>query len=154
MKRSITISVLLMFVGVDLLACPACAYNRAMPTWFFFMALRLFAVCIISFAVLDVVRTLQVFLVYEVLYLYLWPFALYYSFPFPKSSVSPELAAVANVYVLIVETGILAAILLKILGRFKWFRRDPKIGVSWARASLIIPATFLITIIESLITNP
>jgi hypothetical protein len=145
MKKALSICALLVLVAGEAGGCPVCVYQRLMPTWKVFVALRVFAVCIIAGAVLNEMRVLGVFFVYEVVYYSLWWLAIEYIYLDLVEFLVPA-------FFLILSLGIPAVLVLKFVGRFKWFRREPDRGVSWKRALLIIPAMVLVYIAEGIIT--
>jgi hypothetical protein len=120
-----------------------------MPTWSVFAAARLLVVCAVAVGVLDVVRTLEAFTVYEVLYFFAWRRAVWFAHPAVSG---PVVEWLASGCLLVLGSGVLAAITLKLVGRFKWVRPDTERGISWKRALLIIPATSLISVAEVMIT--
>lgn len=145
MKKSLPICALLILVAGEAVGCPYCVYNRVMPTWTVFAALRVFAVCVVAGAVLKEWRILGVFIAYEVLYYHLWRFAVWESYS--------DLAAILAIpFLLVLSLGVPAALVLKFVGRFEWFRRTPERDVSWTRALLIIPAMLLLQVAEGLVT--
>jgi len=149
MKKIIPVCLLLL-VASEALACPGCTYERVMPTWPVFAALRLMAVCAIAFTVLDLVRTVEGFIVYEVLYFFAWRMAVWYSHPAVAEGFVEWLALG---FLLVLSAGVPAVMVIKWIGRFKWFRLKPGEGVSWRRALLIIPVFFLIAVVEGIVTR-
>ncbi len=57
------------------LACPTCTFNRFVPSWYFFVLLRLVAVFLVCRGRLDPVRTLGIVALYEIPYFYLWRYS-------------------------------------------------------------------------------
>jgi len=138
----------LALVATDAIACPACTYERVMPTWVLFASLRLLAVCVIGLAVLDVVRMLEAFVAYEVAYFYAWRLAVWYSHP----AVSEGTVAMCSAVLLFaLEAGIPAAIVLRGLSRFRHFIRTPGARVSWKRAILVVPAMSLVALAQHVV---
>ncbi len=124
--------------------------RRVTPTWPIFTGVRLVAICAIAFTVLDVVRTAEAFIVHEVAYFFAWRFAVWYSHPAVAEGFMAWLALAGF---LILSAGIPAAIVLKLIGRFKWFRRKPDQDVSWKRALLVVPVFFAIAMVEGIVTG-
>lgn len=150
MKRVLPVCALLVLLAGEALACPGCTYERVMPTWALFAAIRLLVVCGLAFSVLDVVRTLEAFLVYELMYVQAWRMAIGYAHP----AVSGDLVEwLALGVLLVLSAGVPAAILLRQLGRFAWFVRTPGRGVSWRRALMMVPAFFVIAVVQGLVTR-
>jgi uncharacterized membrane protein YesL len=150
MKRILLASPLFL-VASEALACPQCTYDRAAPTWFLFATLRILVVCAISFKVLDVVRTVEAFIVYELGYFFAWRVAVWYSHP----AVSEGLIVWLGLgFLLVLSAGFPAVIVLKWISKIEWFRRTPDKDISWRRALMIVPAFFMIAITEAFLTGP
>ena len=148
-KKIVLICVLLFFAG-DVLACPGCTYAGVMPTWPIIVLLRLVAVCAVAYRVLDVVRTLEAFLLYEVLYFFGWMMAVWYSHPAVSSG---PVLYLAFGFFLVLSAGVAATFALKWIGRFRFFRCSPDRGISWRRALLMVPVSVLITLLQGFLMS-
>ena len=140
---------MLAMVASDALACPVCTYERVMPGWVLFAAFRFLVVIIVMFAVLDAVRVVEAFIVYEIIYFYAWRYAVWYSHPAVTDGPMEILYSSA---LFLLSAGVPAALLAYGLGRLKWFRKEPDRGVSWKRAILVVPAMFLLSLMQSIMT--
>ena len=140
MKRhSALLTILLILSATEAWACPGCTVKAFLPFWPCFLVLRLWAIRLIGNAVLKPVRLLGVFLAYEVLYFFIWNFLIWWGF-------SNSLGAL--ILLVVFYIGIPSALLLKCIGRFRWFRKNEDRGVSWKRAVFVTPAMFLIAVAE------
>lgn len=150
MRKTLPICVALLFVATEAMACPECTYQRVMPTWPIFAAARILAICAIAFTVLDVVRAVEVFIVYEVSYFFAWRMAVWYLHLAVSGGLVQWLAVGA---LLILSAGIPAALVLKLISSLEWFRRKPDRCVSWKRALLVLPVFYAIAVVEGMITS-
>lgn len=131
----------------EILACPGCYYERMMPTWVFFASLRLLVVLGVSYGRLDLVRTLGVFVAFEVFFLYAWRLSIWYSFPMVNGDMVRTLAGYCS---LILSAGIPAALLLFGLSRVRYFRGTQTIPFTRRRAALLLPLMFMLATLQGL----
>lgn len=101
----------------------------------------------IAFSVLDVVRTLQVFVLYELLYYHLWRISVWGSYS--ESRLSEWMTGIFH---LATTLGIAAAVVLWAIGRIEWFRRRGSSGVTRTRAMGVALAMTVISVVEGVAT--
>ena len=132
---------IILFSYVLILACPICSYNRVMPTWLLFVALRLLFVLTISLRRLDLVRTLGAFGLFEIAYYYAWRAAVWYSHP---AVAVGDVAQLATGSFIVLSLGIPAALFLFGLSRMPYFRGAETVTLSWKRTLLLIPCMYAV----------
>ena len=130
-----------------ILACPECNYERVLPTWVIFTSLRLLVTLAVAHRRLDLVRTLGAFTLFEVAYYYAWKLAVWYSHPAVAEGIV-EWVAVGSL--LILSVGIPAVAVLLLLGRTAYFRARQPVRLTVKRAALMLPAMFVLAVIQGL----
>jgi uncharacterized membrane protein YesL len=130
-----------------ILACPVCNYDRVMPTWAIFTSLRLLVVLAIAYRRLDLVRTLGAFAAFEAAYYYAWRLAVWYSHPAVAEGFIQWLALAS---LLVLSIGIPAALFLFGISRVSYFRGSQSVPLTRKRASLLLPAMFILAVIQGI----
>jgi hypothetical protein len=133
-------------LAYPILACPGCTYSQFMPTWCWFAVVRLLLVVAIAGRRLDIVRVLGLFLFFEMAYWQLWKLGIWFSHP---GILDGGYSAIAMIGLLILISGIPAALLLKYVSRFAYFRGTSTLPFTWKRAITLIPVWFGLAVIES-----
>jgi hypothetical protein len=128
-----------------ILACPACNYERVMPTWLAFACLRIFVVLLVSLKRVDIVRILGVFVIYEVAYYFVWRYVIWYSHPAVAEGAVQWLAIIG---LLSLSAGIPAAVLLARISKMAYFRAaHSKVIEKW-KIWILLPFSFLLAFIQ------
>jgi len=129
-----------------ILACPQCTYDRFIPIWIPFALVRLLAVGLVAYRRLDVVRVLELFIVYEFGYLCLFGVGIWYGHP----GIAGDLInAASEFFLVLLVSGIPAALVLKRASRCAYFQIPSRPPFTWMRALVLILMLFGLAIVES-----
>ena len=122
-----------MMIDLDIqsiLACPQCTYNRYLPTWDYFVGLRLLAVLVIGCRYFDMVRLLALFIGYEVIYYFVWKLGVVLGYSSPGASMFLSV---------FMTTGLFAAIIMWCASHFTYLKKPSSPDFTWLRAMALIP---------------
>lgn len=122
-----------------IIACPNCSYDRVLPGWVAFAALRLAIIAAVSLKRFDLVRIVGAFVLYEIVYYYLWSAAIWYSHPAVSEGLVQYLALGV---LLLISSGLPAALLLWAARKSSYLRGNATEPFTKTRAILLI---FLLT---------
>ncbi|MBB5353991.1 hypothetical protein HNR46_004263 [Haloferula luteola] len=128
------------------LACPQCTFNRFQPSWYFFAALRLAIVGLICWKRMDIVRVLGIAVFLEIPYFLAWRIGVIWMYA-ERPGTNREEAA--GLYEALFSAGILHALLLLVMSRFRYFRVTNAPRIRFLRIALIVPAFLLSTYFHS-----
>ncbi|MEZ0276893.1 MAG: hypothetical protein ACAH88_18430 [Roseimicrobium sp.] len=133
--------------AIMFLACPECNYERVLPTWVIFTSLRLLVTLAVAHRRLDLVRTLGAFIAFEVVYYHTWKLVVWYSHPAVAEGVV-EWVAIGSLFLL--SIGIPAVAVLLGLSKTAYFRARQPVRLTVKRAVLLLPAMFILAVIQGL----
>jgi hypothetical protein len=133
------------FIIHGILACPICTYDRVMPTWYVFVAVRAAIVLFLARGRMDPVRLLGVFMLFEIFYFYAWRFLVWYSHPAVSEGTVETLSLTG---LLALTAGLPAAFLLWLVSRFRYFRGKSEAKLSLRRCFGIVPLFFVLAAVQ------
>jgi hypothetical protein len=129
------------------LACPVCTYDRVMPTWYFFVAIRAVIVLLLTRGRMDAIRLLGAFILFEGAYLYAWRFFVWYSHPAVAEGLVENLSMIG---LLVLSAGLPAAVFLWLVSRIRYFRGKSDLMMSFRRCLAIVPMFFALSVVQGL----
>jgi hypothetical protein len=129
------------------LACPVCTYDRVMPTWFLFVAIRAVAVLLLTQGRMDPIRLLGAFILFEGANLYAWRFFVWYSHP---SIAEGTVGTLSMIGLLVLSAGLPAAVFLWLVSRIRYFRGKSDLKMSFRRCLAIVPMFFVLSLAQGL----
>jgi len=118
------------------MACPMCSYERMLDWYPKLVITRLAIVPFLAVNRLDAVRVLGAFVLYEIFWYYAYRYGLWYAFPFSGNFFLRNLAELG---LMLLEVGAFGAGLLYLIGKVRFFRRQPEAGVPWWQACFYVP---------------
>lgn len=138
---------------MELLGCSQCTFNRYMPSWSFFIFLRLAAVFWISRGRLDWVRTVGLAASLEFAYFHLWTRDVIagYREIFGISRGPSEVFG--QWFVGLFALGVIHLALLLVLSRFAFFKVKPEQKTDLRRVALIIPVFVMVAILQAAVAS-
>lgn len=138
---------------VGVLGCQQCTFNRYMPSWSFFIFLRLGAVCWVSWGRLDWVRSVGIAAGLEFAYFHLWTrdvIAGYREiFGVSRSPIEVFGQWFANLFAL----GVIHLILMMVFSRFSFFRERGLQKFDRRKLILIVPVFLMIGVVQMAVSS-
>jgi hypothetical protein len=97
---------------------------------------------------MDVVRVLGLLVVYELAYFFLWRTGVWYTHPAVADNGFRD---AATVLLLLLISGLPAALLIKLASLHPYFRATSRIPFTWKRALGVVPILFVIAVCEKML---
>lgn len=130
-----------------ILACPVCTYDRVMPTWYLFVAIRAVIVLLLARGRMDPIRLLGAFILFEVAYLYAWRFFVWYSHPAVAEGTVERLSMIG---LLVLSAGLPAAVFLRLVSRVRYFRGKFEPKMTFRRCLALVPMFLVLSLAQGL----
>jgi len=124
------------------LACPQCTFNQFMPSWYFFVILRLFVVALICRGRLDIVRVLGLLAAFEVPFFFTWKTGVIWMYAERPGTQQEQ---IAGIFEMLFSTGVLYALILIAVSRIQYFKVSEVPRVRVLRVLVVIPAFIAVT---------
>ena len=130
------------------LACPQCTYNRFMPSWYFFVLLRVLVVAMICRGRLDIVRVLGVLALLEVPFFFAWKIGVVWMY---AERPGTDREQMAGIFETLFSSGILHGVFLLVLSRVPYFKVQDSSKIRVLRILCVVPAFIGVTFLHSML---
>ena len=138
---------------MGLLGCSHCIFNRYMPSWSFFIFLRLGAVCWISWGRLDWVRSVGLAAGLEFAYFHLWTRNVIAGYRADFGALRRPSEVFGQWYVGLFALGIIHLVLLLVLSRFTFFKEKSDQKIDLRKLALIVPVFLMVGVLQAAVAS-